>query len=82
MIRKNIMYNNIYIIIQSIQQNLLTFTYTPISSAGGNEGSINMGEKESFNLLERDQGDGWTRVRNQKGDQGFVPTTYIECNFN
>lgn len=49
---------------------------------GQDEGSINMDEGEEFDLIELDQGDGWTRVRRLRGDceEGFVPTTYIECN--
>lgn len=48
---------------------------------GQDEGSINMAEGEEFELIELDQGDGWTRVRRLKDDceEGFVPTTYIEC---
>ena len=36
-------------------------------------------EGEDLQVIELDQGDGWTRVR--RGDQteeGFVPTSYIE----
>ncbi|OTF73113.1 formin-binding protein 1-like protein, partial [Euroglyphus maynei] len=49
---------------------------------GQDEGSINMEEGEEFDLIELDQGDGWTRVRRLHGDceEGFVPTTYIEYN--
>lgn len=38
-----------------------------------------MNEGEEFDLIELDQGDGWTRVRRQDNfEEGFVPTTYIE----
>lgn len=38
-----------------------------------------MNEGEVFDLIELDQGDGWTRVRRQNTfEEGFVPTTYIE----
>lgn len=49
---------------------------------GQDEGSINMDEGEEFDLIELDQGDGWTRVRRLREvfEEGFVPTTYIECN--
>lgn len=46
-------------------------------------GSISMKESEQFDVIEFDQGDGWTRVRrkvyNPEDDDfiGFVPTTYI-----
>ncbi|XP_039288453.1 formin-binding protein 1-like isoform X4 [Nilaparvata lugens] len=45
------------------------------------EGSIRMGDGEELLIIELDQGDGWTRVRRATGDQeeGFVPTSYIEC---
>ncbi|RZF48152.1 hypothetical protein LSTR_LSTR009841 [Laodelphax striatellus] len=45
------------------------------------EGSIPMGDGEELLIIELDQGDGWTRVRRATGDQeeGFVPTSYIEC---
>lgn len=44
------------------------------------EGSIPMYDGEELHIIELDQGDGWTRVRRQ-GDteEGFVPTSYIEC---
>lgn len=43
-----------------------------------------MTEGEEFEVIELDQGDGWTRVRrkatNAEGqfEEGFVPTSYIE----
>uniref|UniRef100_W8BTZ4 Formin-binding protein 1-like n=2 Tax=Ceratitis capitata TaxID=7213 RepID=W8BTZ4_CERCA len=47
------------------------------------EGSIPMNEGEELQVIEIDQGDGWTRVRRANGtngwDEGFVPTSYIEC---
>jgi hypothetical protein len=47
-----------------------------------NEGSIEMKEGEEFTVLEKDQGDGWTRVKRSSGEVGFVPTSYIRCSFN
>ncbi|BFF98233.1 formin-binding protein 1-like [Drosophila madeirensis] len=47
------------------------------------EGSIPMNEGEELQVIEIDQGDGWTRVRRANDsngwDEGFVPTSYIEC---
>ncbi|XP_059483158.1 cdc42-interacting protein 4 homolog isoform X3 [Neocloeon triangulifer] len=44
------------------------------------EGSIPMYDGEELLLLEVDQGDGWTRVRRMNDlEEGFVPTSYIEC---
>lgn len=46
-------------------------------------GSISMDEGEQFDVIEYDQGDGWTRVRrkvyNPEDEDfiGFVPTSYI-----
>ena len=39
-----------------------------------------MTENEEFEVVELDQGDGWTRVRRitQPTEEGFVPTSYIE----
>lgn len=46
------------------------------------EGSIPMTENEELQVIELDQGDGWTRVRRVAGqngwEEGFVPTSYIE----
>lgn len=46
------------------------------------EGSIPMAEGEELQVIELDQGDGWTRVRRLSGpngwEEGFVPTSYIE----
>lgn len=43
------------------------------------EGSIPMEEGEEFQVVETDQGDGWTRVRRENLEEGFVPTSYLEC---
>ena len=38
-----------------------------------------MDEAEAFNVLEKDQGDGWTRVRRTvNSEEGFVPSAYLE----
>lgn len=42
------------------------------------DGSISIYEGEEFEVVELDQGDGWTRVRKSNLDEGFVPSTYIE----
>lgn len=43
---------------------------------------VAMREGEEYLLLERDAGDGWTKVRRLDDHQdGFVPTTYLECHF-
>lgn len=45
------------------------------------EGAIPMYEGEEFDIVELDQGDGWTRVRRENQEDGFVPTSYLECIF-
>ncbi|KAK8399949.1 hypothetical protein O3P69_002972 [Scylla paramamosain] len=46
---------------------------------GTSEGSMSMAEGEELNVIELDQGDGWTRVRRMSEfEEGFVPTSYIE----
>uniref|UniRef100_A0A0B7A1R0 Formin-binding protein 1-like n=1 Tax=Arion vulgaris TaxID=1028688 RepID=A0A0B7A1R0_9EUPU len=46
-----------------------------------NEGSVSFIENEEMQILEQDQGDGWTRVRKTSGIEGFAPTSYIECHY-
>uniref|UniRef100_A0A7E4US44 SH3 domain-containing protein n=1 Tax=Panagrellus redivivus TaxID=6233 RepID=A0A7E4US44_PANRE len=48
---------------------------------GGADGTtVAMREGETLQLLERDEGDGWTRIRNTtSGAEGFVPTSYLNC---
>jgi len=47
-----------------------------------NAGTIHMEEGEDLEVVEEDQGDGWTRVRRPQprteADDGFVPTSYLE----
>jgi thyroid hormone receptor interactor 10 len=40
-----------------------------------------MSENEEMQILEEDQGDGWTRVRKSDGGEGFVPSSYIQCHY-
>lgn len=47
-------------------------------NTGQSEGSIDVCEGEEFDVVELDQGDGWTRVRKRNFEEGFVPTSYIE----
>ncbi|VDO46697.1 unnamed protein product [Onchocerca flexuosa] len=47
---------------------------------GGSEGTMAMEEGDEMILLERDEGDGWTRVRHvSSAREGFVPTSYLQC---
>ncbi|XP_077078873.1 formin-binding protein 1-like isoform X1 [Siphateles boraxobius] len=45
---------------------------------GSNEGTLVMNENEVLYVIEEDKGDGWTRVRNNSGVEGYVPTSYVE----
>lgn len=42
--------------------------------------ALSMVAGEQFDIIERDQGDGWTHVRRTNGETGFIPTSYIEIN--
>ncbi|CAI4226275.1 unnamed protein product [Auanema sp. JU1783] len=47
---------------------------------GGTEGTMKILENDELLLIEKDEGDGWTRVRKLDGRQeGFVPTSYLKC---
>uniref|UniRef100_A0A673G8L8 Uncharacterized protein n=1 Tax=Sinocyclocheilus rhinocerous TaxID=307959 RepID=A0A673G8L8_9TELE len=44
---------------------------------GSSEGTISMQEGEVLFVVEEDKGDGWTRVRRNNGDEGYIPTSYV-----
>lgn len=44
--------------------------------------ALSMAEGEQFEILERDEGDGWTHVRRSNGEVGFVPTSYVQCSYS
>uniref|UniRef100_A0A6Q2WPG1 Uncharacterized protein n=1 Tax=Esox lucius TaxID=8010 RepID=A0A6Q2WPG1_ESOLU len=45
---------------------------------GQNEGTLLMKEDEVLYVIEEDKGDGWTRARKQGGEEGYVPTSYLD----
>ncbi|XP_072294760.1 formin-binding protein 1-like isoform X3 [Eucyclogobius newberryi] len=45
---------------------------------GHDEGTLVMAEDEVLYIIEPDKGDGWTRARKQSGEEGYVPTTYVD----
>ncbi|KAK3555903.1 hypothetical protein QTP86_029790 [Hemibagrus guttatus] len=45
---------------------------------GNNEGTLALAEGEVLFVIEEDKGDGWTRVRRNEEEEGYVPTSYIE----
>lgn len=49
--------------------------------AANNSSSVTMTEGDEMDVIEQDQGDGWTRVKRKDGSEGFVPTSYIQCHF-
>uniref|UniRef100_A0A3B4E3A7 Cdc42-interacting protein 4 homolog n=1 Tax=Pygocentrus nattereri TaxID=42514 RepID=A0A3B4E3A7_PYGNA len=50
---------------------------------GVNEiGTIAMQEGEVLAVVEEDKGDGWTRVRRNNGDEGYIPTSYANITLN
>lgn len=53
----------------------LTPLFTP---PGQNEGTISVVEGETLSVIEEDKGDGWTRIRRNEDEEGYVPTSYVE----
>uniref|UniRef100_A0A8D2JT38 Formin binding protein 1 n=1 Tax=Sciurus vulgaris TaxID=55149 RepID=A0A8D2JT38_SCIVU len=45
---------------------------------GQNEGTISVLEGEILYVIEEDKGDGWTRIRRNEDEEGYVPTSYVE----
>uniref|UniRef100_A0A674JXZ9 Formin binding protein 1 n=1 Tax=Terrapene triunguis TaxID=2587831 RepID=A0A674JXZ9_9SAUR len=45
---------------------------------GQNEGTISVTEGEMLYVIEEDKGDGWTRIRRNEEEEGYVPTSYVE----
>ncbi|XP_017284864.1 cdc42-interacting protein 4 homolog isoform X4 [Kryptolebias marmoratus] len=52
------------------------------SFPGASEGTISMQEGEVLAVIEEDKGDGWTRVRRNNGDEGYIPTSYVSISLN
>lgn len=50
--------------------------------SGASEGTISMQEGEVLAVVEEDKGDGWTRVRRNNGDEGYIPTSYVTIILN
>ncbi|XP_061117021.1 formin-binding protein 1-like isoform X4 [Conger conger] len=46
---------------------------------GQTEGTMSVSEGELLHMIEEDKGDGWTRVRRNDEDEGYVPTSYIQA---
>ena len=57
---------------------LLALEYYFRTIAAPSDGAIKIQEGEKMEVIEQDVGDGWTRVRKSNGDEGFVPTSYVQ----
>lgn len=57
-------------------------TVSLLSPTGASEGTISMQEGEVLAVVEEDKGDGWTRVRRNNGDEGYIPTSYVTISLN
>ncbi|KAM3597705.1 uncharacterized protein V6R79_008296 [Siganus canaliculatus] len=49
---------------------------------GASEGTISMQEGEVLAVVEEDKGDGWTRVRRNNEEEGYIPTSYVSISLN
>uniref|UniRef100_A0A671P0A1 Formin-binding protein 1-like n=1 Tax=Sinocyclocheilus anshuiensis TaxID=1608454 RepID=A0A671P0A1_9TELE len=67
----------VYLHSQDRQTNNMSM-YTAVSFMSSNEGTLVMNENEVLYVIEIDKGDGWTRIRKQGGEEGYVPTSYVE----
>lgn len=61
-----------------VQLNLNVVLLLWFPSAGQNEGTLSIVEGELLSVVEEDKGDGWTRVRRNLEEEGYVPTSYIK----
>ena len=52
--------------------------YSDFAFSGQNEGTISVVEGETLYVIEEDKGDGWTRIRRNEDEEGYVPTSYVE----
>uniref|UniRef100_A0A8D0H6Y2 Formin binding protein 1 n=1 Tax=Sphenodon punctatus TaxID=8508 RepID=A0A8D0H6Y2_SPHPU len=50
----------------------------PTFFSGQNEGTMSVTEGEMLYVIEEDKGDGWTRIRRNEDEEGYVPTSYVE----
>ena len=45
------------------------------------QNAISIIENETLNVLEKDSGDGWTLVKRNNGEKGYVPTDYVRIEY-
>lgn len=53
-------------------------TGSVLAPPGQNEGTVSVVEGETLYVIEEDKGDGWTRIRRNEDEEGYVPTSYVE----
>lgn len=63
---------------ESTTTKLINISLSIVWKLAESEGAIRMADNEVFDVVELDQGDGWTRVRRPNLEEGFVPTSYLE----
>ncbi|KAJ3614150.1 hypothetical protein NHX12_017726 [Muraenolepis orangiensis] len=47
---------------------------------GNSEGTISIIEGEQLSVMEDDKGDGWMRVLRATGEEGYIPSSYVQVN--
>ncbi|XP_069023270.1 thyroid hormone receptor interactor 10b isoform X3 [Embiotoca jacksoni] len=45
---------------------------------GNSEGTISITEGELLSIMEEDKGDGWMRVLRARGEEGYIPSSYVK----
>ncbi len=59
---------------------ILTDTYSSLGHGSNGCQYVNavaISAGETIDILEDDQGDGWTRIQKSDGSTGFVPSSYL-----
>ena len=69
-------YNNIILLYYVILLVLVS-----VGVVANTDSALSMAEGEHLTVMEADQGDGWTHVKNANGDSGFVPTAYVQFHY-
>ena len=47
---------------------------------GTSEGTVSITEGEQLSVMEDDKGDGWMRVLRASGEEGYIPSSYVNVN--
>jgi len=46
------------------------------------DGALSMKEGDRLTVVGRDYGDGWIEVQDVSGNVGYVPSSYVDCQFS